>query len=55
MNDAPKQQAGVHQADGGHDMSGMGHGSGLSGLGMMLLCCLPMIAIFILLAVGVLR
>ncbi len=39
----------------GNAMGGMGHGSGLKGLGFMILCCLPMIAILVLLAVGVLR
>lgn len=43
------------QASEGHDMGGMGHGSGLKGIGMMILCCLPMIAIFVLLAVGLFR
>ena len=33
----------------------MGHGSGLGGMALMLLCCLPMIAIAVLLLVGVLR
>ena len=33
----------------------MGHGAGLGGMFLMLLCCLPMIAIVLLLAVGVLR
>jgi hypothetical protein len=55
MNSAPNERASDHQAGGGHGMGGMGHGSGLKGLGLMLLCCLPMIAIFILLAVGLLR
>jgi hypothetical protein len=55
MNSAPNQRASDHHAGEGHDMGGMGHGSGLKGLGLMLLCCLPMIAIFILLAVGLLR
>jgi len=33
----------------------MGHGEGLKGTLLMLLCCLPMIAIVLLLAVGFLR
>lgn len=33
----------------------MGHGTGLKGAALMVLCCLPMIAILVLLAVGVLR
>ena len=33
----------------------MGHGSGLRGLALMVLCCLPMIAIAVLLIFGVLR
>lgn len=55
MKNERDQKAGDRQAGEGDDMGSMGHGSGLSGMGMMLLCCLPMIAIFILLAVGVLR
>lgn len=55
MSNEVNQQAGDQQAGKGHDMGGIGHGSGLKGLGMMLLCCLPMIAIFILLAYGLLR
>jgi len=39
--------------DGG--MSGMGHGDGLKGALLMLLCCVPMIVIAVLLIVGVLR
>ena len=35
--------------------AGMGHGSGLGGLALMVLCCLPMIAIAVLLVFGVLR
>ncbi|HLF79950.1 MAG TPA: hypothetical protein VJB57_20925 [Dehalococcoidia bacterium] len=34
---------------------GMGHGSGLGGMALMVLCCLPMIAIVVLLAIGVLK
>ncbi len=33
----------------------MNHGSGWKGVGLMVLCCLPMIAIFLLLAFGLLR
>ena len=33
----------------------MGHGSGLKGMALMVLCCLPMIAILVLLAIGVLK
>lgn len=36
-------------------MSGMGHGSGLKGIALMVLCCIPMIAIVVLLIVGALR
>ena len=44
------------QRDGQDDgMGGMGHGSGLKGMALMVLCCLPMIAIVVLLAVGVLK
>jgi hypothetical protein len=44
------------QGDGqGGGMGDMGHGSGLGGLALMVLCCLPMIAIVVLLAIGVLR
>ena len=44
------------QPDGQDDgMGGMGHGSGLKGMALMVLCCLPMIAIVVLLAIGVLR
>ena len=39
----------------GNAMGGMGHGSGLKGLGFMILCCLPMIVILVLLAVGLIR
>ncbi|HLF76690.1 MAG TPA: hypothetical protein VJB57_04300 [Dehalococcoidia bacterium] len=37
------------------DMGGMGHGSGIKGMALMALCCLPMIAIVVLLAIGVLK
>lgn len=37
------------------DMGGMGHGDGLKGALLMVLCCLPMIAIAALLIFGVLR
>lgn len=33
----------------------MGHGEGVKGIALMILCCLPMIAIFALVIVGVLR
>lgn len=33
----------------------MGHGGGLKGLALMVLCCLPMIAIILLVAVGLFR
>lgn len=40
--------------DGGQadSMDGMGHGSGWKGWALMALCCLPMIAIALLLAFG---
>lgn len=43
------------QQDGRGGMGGMGHGGGLKGALLMALCCLPMIAIAVLLLVGVLR
>ena len=36
-------------------MGPMGHGSGRKGMALMVLCCVPMIAIVILVVVGVLR
>ena len=41
------------QRDGQDD--GMGHGSGLKGMALMVLCCLPMVAIVVLLAIGILK
>ena len=43
------------QREGQDDMGGMGHGSGLKGMALMILCCAPMIAIAVLLIFGVLR
>jgi hypothetical protein len=36
-------------------VSGTGHGSGFRGIALMILCCIPMIAIAALLVFGVLR
>lgn len=44
-----------HEDQGGGQHDGMGHGSGLRGMVLMVLCCLPMIAISVLLLLGVLR
>jgi hypothetical protein len=49
------QHGGQREDEDGGGMGGMGHGEGLKGALLMVLCCLPMIAIAALLIFGVFR